>query len=258
MLRKLWIVAAVCALAFGAQAEKFTFVAWNIGHFALGTNCNSSISAAEVPAYAQEYKALLGALNPRIVGLAEYSTRFDKKGTLYTRDVLFKDYPIQLESPYHGGHVNALFIRACDLKQSQIVDYTNHYQRTHHYDAVVNMDGREVLVVMTHLEPNWPCNQLEKRKSQVRQLIHDLDGRQHVILAGDFNIKTKDELEPFLAAGYTMVNADMKNTWPAIRPNQAIDHIFVKGFAASDFRVISNPKLSDHCLIACSLEWRSL
>ncbi len=248
------LLAALCGGVGAAAAEPFTFVAWNVGHFADGRKGTSTIATTNVPARRAAYRALFRELDAKVVGLVEYSPLFDAAGNVLTANAILDDYPHRLEGPVRGYHVNSVFLKDCDVLASRVVDYADHHQRTHHHDARVRIGGHEALVSITHLEPDWPTDMRAKRAAQMRQLVDDLAKEPRVVIAGDFNIVDKAELQPLLDAGYTHVSAAMLPTWPAKKPDQPIDHIFVKGFRASDFRVIARPDLSDHCLVACSLE----
>lgn len=248
------LLAALCGAVGAAAAEPFTFVAWNVGHFADGRKGTSTIATTNVPARRAAYRALFRELDAKVVGLVEYSPLFDAAGNVLTANAILDDYPHRLEGPVRGYHVNSVFLKDCDVLASRVVDYADHHQRTHHHDARVRIGGHEALVSITHLEPDWPTDMRAKRAAQMRQLVDDLAKEPRVVIAGDFNIVDKAELQPLLDAGYTHVSAAMLPTWPAKKPDQPIDHIFAKGFRASDFRVIARPDLSDHCLVACSLE----
>lgn len=248
------LLVALCGAVGAVAAEPFTFVAWNVGHFSDGRKGTSTIATTNVPARRAAYRALFRELDAKVVGLVEYSPLFDAAGNVLTANAILDDYPHRLEGPVRGYHVNSVFLKDCDVLASRVVDYADHHQRTHHHDVRVRIGGHEALVSITHLEPDWPTDMRAKRAAQMRQLVDDLAKEPRVVIAGDFNIVDKAELQPLLDAGYTHVSAAMLPTWPAKKPDQPIDHIFVKGFRASDFRVIARPDLSDHCLVACSLE----
>lgn len=112
-----------------AVAEPFTFVAWNVGHFADGRKGTSTIATTNVPAKRAAYRALFRELDAKVVGLVEYSPLFDAAGNVLTANAILDDYPHRLEGPVRGYHVNSVFLkgfRASDFRVIARPDLSDH------------------------------------------------------------------------------------------------------------------------------------
>lgn len=238
-----------------AETRRFTFASWNIAHFSQGVTPKSAIVAKDVPAMLAQYRDFLAKVNADVVGLAEYTHYLDAAETLGVPTVLFGDWRAAIEAPLRGhGHWNALFVRKFQTLSAGTDYYRDFYQPTHFVHARVLVGGQEVVLAMTHFEPNYPCDQKAKRASQIRQILDRFKDDPHVVIAGDFNVMSRDELKPFVDAGYVLGNDGTVKTWPAVKPCDPIDFVVSKGLKLSKFRSYCDPKLSDHCLVAADLE----
>ena len=267
----------LCLLgAFAAPAAKggedggwFTFVTWNIGHQALGKKCHPTIPPGQDEKYAAEYRAFLEPLNARIAGICEYSEEFSTNSPAKTADVLFGGYDVKIEGTRRGAQCNSLFMNGCRVKETFEREYPKRSQRVYYRLVRVEMDGREVCVVQTHLD--WDLGKDDPRRrfraDQMRTLIEDMAKERYVIIAGDFNIAKLPEDTPehavefdvFENAGYTLANRGQLITWPSWREparEQPIDNIIVKGFEVSDVAVKTSERLSDHKLLCCKLKFK--
>ena len=110
----------------------------------------------------------------------------------------------------------------------------------------VDIDGRELSVVTTHLQ-----NDKAVAQPQLDDLLVVLaDEPRPMLLLGDFNL-TSDVVRPAVeAAGFTFV--DGSPTSPAWAPVHRLDHIAVDGLEVLDQRVVELP-VSDHRAVVAEL-----
>ena len=253
-------IAAALLAAASAAAGTFTVATWNIGHLDMGVSANSRIPARDAEKWKADYHAFLDPIDARIVMVEEYNPDFDKERTIRARDAIFGGYRYKFEGHGREAHVNSLFLKDCVCVTNEIYAYSHRYQNTNFHFVRVDIDGLETLVVATHLEPDWPTNHVAMRAQQMRELLDAVGDAPRVIIAGDLNIGSAAELKPFADAGFEMANDGTLSTWPSWkpRPNNGIDNVIVKGFSISNVRVLANARLSDHCLLACSLTPRDV
>ena len=248
------VVSAFALSATAADGGKFTVATWNIGHFSLGISATSKFPAAEGDKWREACRGFVDPVGARIMLVEEYSPYMDTEKTLCTPQNVFGGYKVFLEGPSGGGgHVNAIFANGCTCKDAGVYAYSHHYQNTNFHFMFTEVDGLSTLVVATHLEPNWPKNHLAMRTEQIRQLLEAVGDFPRVIIGGDMNVDSMEELKPFADAGFTLANDGSHKTAFSWEPKKAIDHIIVKGFAVSDVHVHVDKRLSDHCMLSCSL-----
>ncbi|GAA1697202.1 hypothetical protein GCM10009733_110440 [Nonomuraea maheshkhaliensis] len=121
--------------------------------------------------------------------------------------------------------------------------------------AVVEVNGREVGVVNTHLQA--PAGQAP----EVAAIVRDLAASRPVILAGDLNITPDDpEMRVLLAAGLSdpLKTLGDPPTSPAGRPVGRIDHVLISaGLTAVSAQVPRLP-YSDHLPVLTTLRLTSV
>ena len=248
------------------SASPFRVVAWNVGHHARGIGARPTIPPGMDEAYRREYREFIG--DARVVGICEYSEEFSTNSPVRTVDALVSDYDVKLEGTRRFPQGNSLFFKNCRLIETKEREYPKRKRAKYYKFARVEMDGREVCVIETHLDfdtgPDDPLR--EARADQMRTIIADMANEKHVIICGDFNISsrpedTKDhaaEYDVFAKAGYAMANHGQLMTWPSYRNpkrEQPLDNIIVKGFEISDVQVKSSERLSDHKMLSCNLSF---
>ena len=229
--------------------------AWNIGHFSKGVKTKSRIPLAKAEASAGRYRDFISRIGADVIGVAEYSKFFDMEESMSATETLFGDYRAKVEGYDNGGHYNSMFVKNAEVLSSYVKGFKERYQGTHFVVTKIKRSGREVAIVMTHLEPNWPCDQTSKRAAQMRQMVEALSKEKYVIVGGDFNVKGQHEYAPLLEAGFKMQNDGSVFTYPASKPRIAIDNFFSKGLKGGGFRSFARPDLSDHCLVVCDFEF---
>jgi len=264
----LGLLAASLVSAAWADDGSFRFVTWNIGHQSMGRRSRPTIPPGRDEEFLAMYKSFIG--DARIVGICEYSAAFTTNKPMKTAEALFGDYDVKIEGSQRGAQCNSLFLKGCRLVERREREYPKRSQKVYYQLARVQIDGREVCVVETHLD--WDLGEKdtlprrEWRADQMRTLIADMANERYVIIGGDFNIDRSSgdtvdhaaEYDVFAEAGYTLANRGQLYTWPADRASkreQPIDNIIVKGFEMSDVQVKGHDRLSDHRLLSCRLKF---
>ena len=258
---------AVLAVALVCTGEdSFGFASWNIGHFALGKKSRSVISESEAPRKIADYKAFLDMADIKVIGICEHEGFVDVNNTFAVEETILPGCSGKAVGQSGINRLNALYWKDAACMKSGIVKFEKHSQHRYYRYARLKIAGREVCFVMTHLDwnhikPGHECD----RESQIAKLVADFKDEPYVVIGGDFNTCVKEdkiwkdapeEYEPFRQAGFSAAHWGELKTWPASKPIQSIDNIFVKGFEVSDVRVQADPTLSDHALIRCTLAFR--
>ena len=234
------------------RPDEFTFVQWNIGHFAFGRASDTGIAAADARHRAEDYRRAIAGLGADIIGLCEYSAVFDRGGGR-TRDLLFGDYAHVLAGPQEEFQSNALFSRR-PLSGGRIVPYADRRQRTYALSCTAEVGGRRIVVVQTHLDLDRSA-----RRTQIAELVAAFGREERVIVSGDFNIDDPGEYAPFEAAGFARANFGRFGTFNTHRRRDfsktpAIDNVFIRGLEFVDVRLDDLPlRLSDHRMLVCRL-----
>jgi hypothetical protein len=248
------LAATLTAGVASCGTDKFTVATWNIGHFSLGTDIVSKLPASEGDKWREAYRGFVDPVGARIMFVEEYSPYMDTEKTLRVPENVFGAYKVSLEGPCGGGgHVNSIFANDCTYTDTGVYAYNYHFQNTNFHYMLAMIGGLEVLVIATHLEPNWPKNNAKMRQEQMRQLIEATGDFPRVIIGGDWNVDSPDEWKLFAEAGFTLANDGSYKTCYSWDPKMAIDNVIVRGFAVSDVSVHPDKRLSDHCLLSCSL-----
>ncbi len=118
------------------------------------------------------------------------------------------------------------------------------------------INGHEVIFVETHLDFNQGKIGQNCRASQIQALIQDFKDCSYVIICADYNVSDTEEFQAFADAGFLLANGGLLgtiSTYPASKPNHAIDNIITKGFIIQSMDVIDDTKLSDHCIVKSQL-----
>ena len=85
-------------MAGGASPVRFSVVQWNIGHFAMGKDYNTTITANDSAKRSAEYRAMIDRMKPDFLGISEYDPVFDKVGRS-TVSELFSAFPTKVIGP---------------------------------------------------------------------------------------------------------------------------------------------------------------
>ena len=245
-----------CANEKGLPAT-ITYAHWNIGHFAMGKSCNPTIPASESAMRAKEYEHFIKDLKADVFGCSEFDSVFDQAGGK-TVDKLFSSYDTANIGPKNTYQSNAIFTKGLKRVQCEIVNYTNRCQSTYFIDATYLMDGQEVHFVQTHLDWNSNAKATRSRPMQIQQLIGYFASKEHVVIAGDFNVYAAAEYLPFQQAGYQLASCGANGPVQTVEGDsnsfRAIDNLLAKGFSIQKVRTADDEyKLSDHKLLLCTL-----
>lgn len=257
----------VSMLASCASAvDSFGFATWNVGHFALGLGGRSTIDVKDVPAKASAYRKFLSDAAVSVVGVCEHSAAFSSDGSAKAADTAFADFAACAAGPTQGAHANAVYWKdVAKFVSSGHRDYPVRNAKCYYEWVRLEIAGREVCFVETHCDwDTLAAGHESDRIEQMKHLVREFGSEPRVVIAGDFNtcrrksandpwLDAPDEFEVFRQAGFKAAHWGSCKTWPASAPYMSIDNVFVKGFAVSDVRVLSDKTLSDHCLLRCTL-----
>ncbi|MFI5914923.1 endonuclease/exonuclease/phosphatase family protein [Dactylosporangium sp. NPDC051541] len=120
--------------------------------------------------------------------------------------------------------------------------------------AIITVDGRELAVVSTHIQPP-PNSEPLVQASEIAAFATRFAGTRPTLIAGDLNVTPGSaSLQGFAAAGYTDGFAPFRPvpTFPADHPVEEIDHVLVRGLTCTDVHV-GSAVTSDHALVAATL-----
>lgn len=238
-----------------AQDRAIVVAHWNIGHFSLGKSHQTRISAEKGDSMALVYHSQIDSINADIFGVCEYSSLFSHGG-LDASSTIFSDFSYKYIGNNYGFACNAIFSKN-PLKNTYQHKYLKRFRNAYYIISSIQIDSINVKFVETHLEWQKKEDGTTNRTAQIEELIETLAPYPYVIIAGDFNTnKGMKEYDPFIDAGYSLAISkdNLQYTYPAQLPRSAIDNIIVKGFEIENTKVWKKEKLSDHCLLQCTLK----
>jgi endonuclease/exonuclease/phosphatase family metal-dependent hydrolase len=115
--------------------------------------------------------------------------------------------------------------------------------------AKINVAGTEISLVCFHDNAGAEQVDIDKRIADNTEIANLYKDDGYVIIAGDTNAYSNEELAPFANAGYTLGNRGFFgniNTY-AVTIEQYIDNIIVKGFQQNTFEALPEQSAtSDH------------
>lgn len=275
----------------GGEICKFSVCSYNIGHFSLGkssdtfvsdqkedydyTNYGSSTPYSNYDAQKTRWRNTLNEYSPDVLLMCEYITTFahNQAGDVSTENAILSKYLYNRVGPLPSSdsYMRTAVFANIKLGTSDVTYFTNTVQAGRYYQCVeVNICGKDVKFVITHLDWNQGEYGATYRAEQIQKLITDFQNEEYVVICGDFNVSSISEFDSFANAGFTMANDGYLGevpTYPASgtevwsggtktvvdAARSGIDNIIVKGFAMSNIRVIDKKELSDHCAIMCDL-----
>ncbi len=265
-IKTIVMIAAAVAATVSFAGESFGFASWNIGHFALGKKWYSTIPVSEAPKKIEEYKAFLKKAEARVIGICEHENFVATNNTFAVDQTILAGYDGKAVEPSGQGRLNALYWKNAECVKTGKVKFEKHSQHRYYRYARLKVAGKEVCFVMTHLDWNhFKPGHEHDRESQIAKLVEDFKDEPYVVIGGDFNTArlidgawrdSPGEYELFRKAGFSAAHWGELKTCPAKSPLRSIDNILVKGFIVSDARVQTDPTLSDHSLIRCTLTFR--
>lgn len=235
-------------MAGGASPVRFSVVQWNIGHFAMGKDYNTTITSDASAKRSAEYRAMIDRMKPDFLGISEYDPVFDKVGRS-TVSELFSAFPTKVIGPKNAYQSNAIFTRFKCVRH-EVVNYTKRNQNTYFIDSVFMFGTNEVHFVQSHLDWYTPEGGECFALPQMRQLVERFKNTPCVIISADFNVYKIGDFSAFANAGYTIANSGQY---------ALLDNIVVKGFNVKELSAYDREhNLSDHTIIGCVLEMPAL
>lgn len=244
-----------------AVTNKVRICEWNIGHFANGSNQSSTITSADYETKRLAFRQYLNDIKADIIGLSEYSAVFCPAESSNAKDDIFGNYKSQYEGPQIRFSCNALFSdigiknptkieyecnKTAEISQSGI-EATDYY----YVESTIELGSDTVTLIMTHCA--FDNNNPQIASDQYAELIVKYANTAKIIIMGDFNWQTVDQLDVFTNAGYVGANNDWLGSIPTYPGNsKGLDCIYVKGVQIANIEVYST-QLSDHYAIACDV-----
>lgn len=240
---------------------KVRVASWNLGHFSLGASSDTRITHDNYEEMRQKWAERINEIDADIFCCCEYNTNFvnasGDDAAISARDAIFSLYRNASIGAKNSYNQNAMFanVRFTGFKS---VNFDNRTQARYYIVNTVNIGGKDIKVVATHLDFNQDSTGQQNRALQMQQLISDFANDEYVIICADWN--TSDggsEFDVFANAGYKMANhgylGDML-TYPAGDTQTSIlDNIVVKGFAVNGIHLVNDATLTDHFAVYCDL-----
>ena len=237
------------------------FATWNIGHYSWGRASNPTVTSPEVPAIARNYRRFLNVIDADVLGVCEYSEELTCDGDEKADEHIFPGYPQAAKGPKRAFQHDVVFFRRFRELERRQRFYPKHQQDTYYQAVKLDVFGRGVWFVETHLDWKiWQPGHAGDRIDQMKTLIADFASEPYVVIGGDFNIAALnpdgtrrfmvEEFGLFADAGYRMANDGSVAT---AKRNAPLDNIFVRGLEMSDVRFHKAGDLSDHDAVSCRL-----
>lgn len=236
-----------------ARPNEFTFVQWNLGHFAFGKSDETKIAASDAARRAAAYRAARRAWRADFLGLCEFSPVFDRGGGS-TRDALFPAASGFVCGPQHAFQCNALAASAAPLRLLRVRTFEAERKDCYYLACETEIAGRRAVLVETHLSLDRVA-----RRAQIATLAEELSGEPRLVLSGDFNVEGSWEYAPLVKSGLVGANFGRFGRFNThrrrdVRLTAAIDNVFVRGFDFVDVRTGDDDlRLSDHRALVCRL-----
>ena len=249
----------------------FTIATWNIGHFSKGGKYYpTAFTESNYARKLREFQSYINSLGADILSLNEYSNELmrDEADTAVKKELL-SDYPIVLEGDQRYYSCNALYSKValenvavkeyeCNQgkwKNVQINPNNGTVKATQYYyiEADLNVDGKQVKVVCTHLA----FQGIDKDpliKDQVDELIEKFSSYDRVIMMGDWNSEDFPFFKDcFEKGGFRLANENADTvTYPSDLWVLSLDNFVYKGVTVRNFQV-KQTDLSDHYAVVCRM-----
>lgn len=238
---------------------KVRVCSWNIGHFALGTSYQTTITADNEAEMQTKWRTALNNLDADILLMCEYSTIFAKNPDVLAKNAVFNCYKYGIEgtTPSATSYMRTATYGNIEPLNTFEDVFPNTSQAGRYYQCSdMYIGGALTKVVITHLDFGSTGASATNRTDQIARLIEDFKAYDHVIIAGDFNVSNSSEYDAFVTAGFNIVNHGYMGdiaTYPAGAVLTALDNIIVKGFAISNIGKFDDSTLSDHDALFCEL-----
>lgn len=209
------------------QVYKLRYLHWNIGHYANGNDCKSTITAADYETKKQAYRQLFAKYHADIVGICEWSSIFygDEKAI----DAFMQPYNYHYIAPTEKAYIGVALHSIFPLTELHEVQLTRGYTA---YEGVFYIGGKKVIVCECHLP--WQSSELNEASQQI--LLDRYKNEERVLIAGDFNFREIDRVQSyqrFIDSGFETANCgyfgNKMTCYHVATCSFYLDNIFVKG-----------------------------
>lgn len=247
-------------VGFTSNSNRLRIASWNIGHFSLGSSYDTAITVDDYSEMSAKWRNKINSLNADILCICEYNTNIVNETPNANKILaqptvfgLFKYAMIGSKPSATSYMQTAIFSQFATRGYGEFL-YKNTVQAGRYAAATtVNVGGKDVVIVSTHLDFNQGASGAEYREIQMRQLISMFSTFDHVIICADWNVGSSSEYTIFTKNGWKSANmgylGEIK-TYPAGEtPTHAIDNIICKGVNVKQVGIINDDELSDHCCI---------
>jgi endonuclease/exonuclease/phosphatase family metal-dependent hydrolase len=252
LLRLALLLALLSASALG-QPVTLRVMTYNIHH---GEGIDQKFDLARIAKLITDAKA-------DIVGLQEVDRGCERteKRDLPAELATLTGMTVQFDQniPHQGGEYGNAVLTRFSIKQAKnthLKSFANGEQRGVQ-QLVLDVRGRDVLFMNTHLDARRDPAEREHSASELRQIVATA-GSMPVILVGDFNaVPTAPSVatvREFLSDSWTMINKDPGFTIPVKKPSRRIDYVWITKSSIEPLKLeVLSSEASDHLPIIAEL-----
>lgn len=265
-MKKLFILAAVAAMASGVLAKPLTMMSYNI-RIGCGLKDPFKLQPGDLGHLPQVAKVIRAA-DPDWVAIQEIDSKTKRVGfvdqtaelaklcgmkgtfvrkTLNTQQNKFRTLGAATEEEFAGSGEYGLAILSKEepIKVSKVL-VPGYY----HTRCIEFVEFKDYVVACTH----FPLREEHCIMAARVALANIADYRKPVFLAGDFNVAPESKTVAELKKGMTILNDTAVCTFPSSGPSCCIDYImvntpFADRVSVIDRRVIADPEATDHCAV---------
>jgi endonuclease/exonuclease/phosphatase family metal-dependent hydrolase len=198
-------------------------------------------------------------VHPPDIGEHELDSQFE-----FLADEIWPHFAYGKNAIYSDGHHgNAILSKHPFIGFENINISTNPLERRGllHARIELNGSGLPVHLVCLHLDL-LERGRRQQMKTLVDSVLQRVPERRPLIVAGDFNDwkrRFSDPMSDLLGLRESAVEwrGEHARTFPSWRPFLALDRVYVRGFAVTDYQVLHGlpwRKMSDHAAVAAELE----
>ena len=239
--------------------EKIRVAQWNLGHFALGSSYNTKITQAKAATMQAKWTDAIRSINADLFCCCEYNTNFvdaDKEHDAITAwEAIFPQYQFGYigSKPNTKSYVQTAIFSRFPIRNVKQHVYKHTVQAGRYFQyGELNMSGKTVIIVATHLDFNQGENGAAYREDQIHELMDFFASAPYVIICADWNsdITNYSIIEE---RDYAIANYDV-NTYPSGKsPQWPLDNIICKGFEISSVGYVNDATLTDHIAVFTDL-----
>ena len=236
------------------SSDHITFGTMNYGLWCDGTN--KYVENSKLESVTAAWKKMFDDHDLDILCGQEWLYYFDKNNTLPAETYLFADH-FSYQYSTGAGHGKNI-VSKTPLIDPYVQDFSTKVGRQF-VKTYTNINGKNVCIINVHCSLETDFN--VHRKAEFEEMLALMKQEEYVILCGDFNAYSLDELKIFTDAGYVLVNGGAFGAFntnpnfdkPSSWKNKSIDHIVV----SPNIEIVSvqsdRRDLSDHNLLVAEL-----